>query len=123
MINKRCTCGDAGLLRPAVVAVFKPDDRPNLVYGADVHVVWDKFCRYFDVEPRQVPIPRGRCVIGPEELEPGGFVTFAEKVIPELQRRGIFRTEYEGRTLRENLGLYRPANPFSRRIQETAVAG
>ena len=27
-------------------------DRPNLVFGADVHVVWDKFCRYFDVEPR-----------------------------------------------------------------------
>jgi glutamate decarboxylase len=48
----------------------KPTDRPNLVYGADVHVVWDKFCRYFDVEPRQVPLPRDRCTIGPDELEP-----------------------------------------------------
>ena len=48
----------------------KPDDRPNLVYGADVHVVWDKFCRYFDVEPRQVPLPRGKYVVGPEELGP-----------------------------------------------------
>ena len=45
-------------------------DKPNLVYGADVHVVWDKFCRYFDVEPRQVPIARGRTVVGPDELEP-----------------------------------------------------
>src|SRR6059058_1086473 len=34
----------------------KPDDRPNLVYGADVHVVWDKFCRYFDVEPRKIDL-------------------------------------------------------------------
>jgi glutamate decarboxylase len=48
----------------------KPVDRPNLVYGADVHVVWDKFCRYFDVEPRQVPLTRGRYTVGPEELAP-----------------------------------------------------
>jgi glutamate decarboxylase len=43
---------------------------PNLVYGADVHVVWDKFCRYFDVEPRQVPLARGRTVVSADELEP-----------------------------------------------------
>jgi glutamate decarboxylase len=48
----------------------KPTDRPNLVYGADVHVVWDKFCRYFDVEPRQVPLTRGRFTVGPDDLEP-----------------------------------------------------
>jgi alkanesulfonate monooxygenase len=35
---------------------------------------------------------------------------FVELVIPELQRRGLFRTEYEGRTLRENLGLKRPVS-------------
>ncbi|TIW30309.1 MAG: hypothetical protein E5V71_22575, partial [Mesorhizobium sp.] len=34
-------------------------------------------------------------------------------VIPELQRRGLFRTAYEGRTLRENLGLRRPENPWT----------
>jgi FMN-dependent oxidoreductase (nitrilotriacetate monooxygenase family) len=39
---------------------------------------------------------------------PGGLDDFVELVIPELQRRGLFRTEYEGRTLRENLGLRRP---------------
>ncbi len=55
-------------------------------------------------------------------LEAGGFVTFAEKVIPELQRRGIFRTEYQGWTLRENLGLERPANPSRRRVEGAAVA-
>jgi FMN-dependent oxidoreductase (nitrilotriacetate monooxygenase family) len=36
---------------------------------------------------------------------PGGCEDFVEMVTPELQRRGLFRTEYEGRTLRENLGL------------------
>jgi alkanesulfonate monooxygenase SsuD/methylene tetrahydromethanopterin reductase-like flavin-dependent oxidoreductase (luciferase family) len=36
---------------------------------------------------------------------PAGAADFVELVIPELQRRGLFRTEYEGRTLRENLGL------------------
>jgi glutamate decarboxylase len=48
----------------------KPTDRPNLVYGADVHVVWDKFCRYFDVEPRQVDLAPGRFTVGPDDLGP-----------------------------------------------------
>lgn len=43
---------------------------------------------------------------------PGGLDAFVGKVVPELQRRGIFRTEYEGTTLRENLGLPRPGNRF-----------
>jgi len=43
---------------------------------------------------------------------PEGLDDFVDKVVPELQRRGIFRTEYEGATLRENLGLPRPANQF-----------
>ncbi len=34
----------------------EPDDRPNLVMGANVQVCWEKFCRYFDVEPRLVPV-------------------------------------------------------------------
>jgi alkanesulfonate monooxygenase len=37
---------------------------------------------------------------------------FVELVIPELQRRGLFRTAYEGRTLRENLGLKRPLSRY-----------
>jgi alkanesulfonate monooxygenase len=43
---------------------------------------------------------------------PGGLDDFVNKVVPELQRRGIFRHEYEGKTLRENLGLPRPRNQF-----------
>ena len=43
---------------------------------------------------------------------PEGLDDFVDLVVPELQRRGIFRREYEGRTLRENLGLPRPANRF-----------
>jgi FMN-dependent oxidoreductase (nitrilotriacetate monooxygenase family) len=40
---------------------------------------------------------------------PGAYAEFVEHVVPELQRRGLFHTEYEGQTLRENLGLPRPA--------------
>ncbi len=46
-------------------------------------------------------------------LMPGGLADFIELVVPELRRRGLFRTEYEGTTLRENLGLKRPANRFA----------
>jgi len=42
----------------------------------------------------------------------GGLDDFADQVVPELQRRGLFRRDYEGKTLRENLGLRRPANRF-----------
>lgn len=44
---------------------------------------------------------------------PGGLDDFVELVIPELQRRKLFRTAYEGSTLRENLGLPRPVNPWT----------
>jgi FMN-dependent oxidoreductase (nitrilotriacetate monooxygenase family) len=43
---------------------------------------------------------------------PGGLDDFVARVVPELQRRGIFRSEYEGPTLRDNLGLPRPRNSF-----------
>jgi FMN-dependent oxidoreductase (nitrilotriacetate monooxygenase family) len=43
---------------------------------------------------------------------PGGLDDFVDRVVPELQRRGLFRREYEGGTLRENLGLPRPENRF-----------
>jgi FMN-dependent oxidoreductase (nitrilotriacetate monooxygenase family) len=46
-------------------------------------------------------------------LLPGGFEDFVRLVVPELQRRGLFRREYKGRSLRENLGLRRPANRHS----------
>src|SRR4051812_21240847 len=51
-------------------AAGKPTDRPNLVFGGDVHVVWEKFCRYFDVEPRIIPLREDRFTIGPDDVEP-----------------------------------------------------
>ncbi|MBY3032827.1 LLM class flavin-dependent oxidoreductase [Rhizobium leguminosarum] len=46
-------------------------------------------------------------------IMPGGLADFIELVVPELRRRGLFRTEYEGTTLRENLGLKRPVSRFT----------
>ena len=43
---------------------------------------------------------------------PQGLTDIAEKLVPELQRRGLFRRDYEGTTLRDHLGLPRPANRF-----------
>jgi glutamate decarboxylase len=51
-------------------AAGKSTDRPNLVFGGDVHVVWEKFCRYFDVEPRIVPLKPDKYTIGPADVEP-----------------------------------------------------
>ena len=45
---------------------------------------------------------------------PGAFDDFVDKVVPELQRRGLYRTEYSGATLRDHLGLARPAEPRQR---------
>jgi FMN-dependent oxidoreductase (nitrilotriacetate monooxygenase family) len=49
---------------------------------------------------------------------PGGLSEFADTVVPELQRRGLFRTEYAGRTLREHLGLPRPVNRYTQTARE-----
>jgi N-acetyl-S-(2-succino)cysteine monooxygenase len=43
---------------------------------------------------------------------PGGLLEFLDHVVPVLQKRGVFHTEYEGTTLRENLGLPRPENAY-----------
>ncbi len=46
-------------------------------------------------------------------LLPGGMAEFVDQVVPVLQRRGLFREEYAGSTLREHLGLKRPASQFA----------
>src|SRR6478672_4414542 len=51
-------------------AAGRGTDRPNLIFGADVHVVWEKFCRYFDVEPRIIPLKPGKYTIGPDDVAP-----------------------------------------------------
>ena len=53
---------------------------------------------------------------------PGGLDDFIRGVVPELQRRGLFRKEYEGRTLRENLGLPRPENRFFKHAKTKTLA-
>jgi len=49
---------------------------------------------------------------------PGALDDFVDLVLPELRRRGLFRTEYEGSTLREHLGLPRPAGRYAQRRLE-----
>lgn len=46
----------------------KKYDKPNIVFGADVHVCWEKFAKYFDVESRIIPMEVGRYTIGPKEI-------------------------------------------------------
>ena len=46
---------------------------------------------------------------------PGAFDDFVDKVVPELQRRGLFRREYEGVTLRDHLGLARTIRTAQRK--------
>jgi glutamate decarboxylase len=57
-------------LRQRRQAAHLSAERPNLVFGGDVHVVWEKFCRYFDVEPRIVPLEENKYTIGPDDVEP-----------------------------------------------------
>jgi glutamate decarboxylase len=53
--------------RAKMNAARKPTDRPNLVTGANVQVCWDKFCRYWDVEPRLVPMEGDRFHLDAEQ--------------------------------------------------------
>ena len=48
-------------------AAGRPTDRPNLVAGINVQVCWEKFCRYWDVEPRLVPMEGERYCLGAAE--------------------------------------------------------
>jgi hypothetical protein len=45
---------------------------------------------------------------------PSGAESFVEHVVPELRKRGVFRTAYEGSTLRDHLGLQRPGSQYAR---------
>ena len=53
--------------RERMKAAGKPTDRPNLVLGINVQVCWDKFCRYWDVEPRFVPMEGDRFHLDAEQ--------------------------------------------------------
>jgi glutamate decarboxylase len=49
-------------------AAGKASDRPNMVMGSNVQVVWEKFCKYWDVEARYVPVAKDRFVVDPDEV-------------------------------------------------------
>ena len=53
---------------------------------------------------------------------PMGVDDMIDRVVPELQRRGLFRKEYAGTTLRENLGLPRPRNRFFSQANRSPAA-
>src|ERR1700759_4398301 len=68
--SEACMLGGMALLwrwRAKRRAAGKDPARPNLVMGSNVQVCWEKFCRYWDVEPRYVPMVPGRLHLGPAE--------------------------------------------------------
>ncbi|WP_051261474.1 glutamate decarboxylase [Desulfovibrio inopinatus] len=54
--------------RERMRAQGKPTDKPNLVLGIDVQVCWEKFCRYWEIEPRLIPMDGDRYMIDPEDV-------------------------------------------------------
>ncbi len=46
----------------------KPIDKPNMIMGIDVQVCWEKFCRYWEIEPRFIPMTENRFIINAEEV-------------------------------------------------------
>ncbi len=77
----------------------------HMVFGTPVQVA-DRLQEWFETRAAD------GFIVQPSYL-PGGLEDFVDMVVPELQRRGIFRTEYEGKTTRENLGLKRPRSRFA----------
>jgi len=80
--NKACGCSTIGSSEAVMLGAMafkwkwrqrmkergKATDKPNLVMGIDVQVCWEKFCRYWDVEPRLIPMEKGRYCINAEEV-------------------------------------------------------
>jgi glutamate decarboxylase len=68
--SEACMLGGMALLwrwRAKRRAAGKDTARPNLVMGSNVQVCWEKFCRYWDVEPKYVPVVKGRYHLGATE--------------------------------------------------------
>ena len=67
--SEACMLGGMALLWRWRAAARRPVDtaRPNLVMGTNVQVCWEKFCRYWDVEPKYVPVEKGRYHLGAAE--------------------------------------------------------
>ncbi len=68
--SEACMLGGMALKwkwREKMKALGKPIDKPNMVMGINVQVCWEKFCRYWDIEPRHVPMEKGRYHLTGEE--------------------------------------------------------
>jgi glutamate decarboxylase len=65
--SEACMLAGLALKRRWVARMNDPTRRPNLVMGANVQVCWEKFCRYWDVEPRLVPMEGGRLHLDAEQ--------------------------------------------------------
>lgn len=93
---------------------FSMSNGHNVVFGTPGHIA-DVMEEYFTKRGAD-----GFTVLTSFESQP--LQRFVDLVIPELQRRGLFRTEYEGSTLREHLGLPVPRNTFAERRKQVAAA-
>ena len=95
--------GEAGTATIRSLAVRMVQNRGHRrVVGTPMEVA-DVMQRWFEGEACD-----GFNILAP--FHPGGLAAFVDEVVPELQRRGIFRREYSGLTLRDHLGLSRPEN-------------
>ncbi len=84
-------------------AAGKSTDKPNLIMGANVQVCWHKFCRYWEVEPREVTCEGDRYTLSPEE---------AVKLVDEntIGVVGIMGSTFDGR--------YEPIEELSQALDE-----
>src|SRR6201995_3931764 len=94
--------------RERMKAAGKPTDRPNLVLGVNVQVCWDKFCRYWDVEPRLVP------------MEGDSFHLTAERAVAHCAENTIGVVAILGSTFD---GSYEPVGEICAALDELAASG
>src|SRR5262245_8500417 len=102
-------------------AAGRPTDRPNMVLGSNVQVVWEKFCRYWDVEPRYAPMTRGRYVVDPDDVM-ARVDADTIGVIPILGT--TFTGEFEPiREIHDRVVAYNAANDLDVPVHVDAASG
>ncbi|MEI6447290.1 MAG: glutamate decarboxylase [Actinomycetes bacterium] len=89
--------------RERMQAAGKPSDKPNIVMGSNVQVCWEKFCRYWDIEPRMVPV------------ETGALHLTAERAVPYCDENTIGVVAILGSTFD---GSYEPVEEICQALDE-----
>ena len=108
-------------------AAAKTPRRPNLVMGSNVQVCWEKFCRYWDVEPRYVPVVPGRYHLGAAEAvalcdeNTIGVVVIIGSTM-DGSYEPVARPERRARRARGHAGRPRRADPRGRRVRRVRRA-